>query len=314
MANLTDADKVIRNDVGKSIVSKLDDIADAIVAQGGGAHSLGQLSDVDIDTTTLAEGQSIVYNETTQKFENGQVSTVGGLNDLDDVTLTNVTNKQELVYDDVDDVFKNKTTRVELTQAEYDALANPLPDVDYYITDAPSMSGSSKDLSYDGGTDSTHDVIQAIRDMIYPVGSIYMSVTDDTVAKVEARFGGTWVRFAEGTTVFGYKSDNAKFDSVTGSKNGGNETHTLTYNEMPTRSIVQARNTASSTLTGMSGQPWDGNVSVGSSQGMMSSIADVYGNASRGMRIWGESNPQQGGQAQDILNPYTTTYIYRRTA
>lgn len=79
MANLTDADKVLRNDVGKSIASKLDDIADAIVAQGGGAHSLGQLSDVDIDTTTLAEGQSIVYNETTQKFENGEVSTVAAL-------------------------------------------------------------------------------------------------------------------------------------------------------------------------------------------------------------------------------------------
>jgi hypothetical protein len=33
MANLTDADKVIRNDVGKSIVSKLDDIAEAIASQ-----------------------------------------------------------------------------------------------------------------------------------------------------------------------------------------------------------------------------------------------------------------------------------------
>ena len=31
-----------------------------------------------------------------------------------------------------------------------------------------------------------------IRAMIYPVGSIYMSVTDDTVAKVQERFGGTW--------------------------------------------------------------------------------------------------------------------------
>lgn len=189
MADLTDADKVLRNDVGKSIVSKLDDIADAIVQHGGGAESLGQLSDVNIDTTTLAEGQSIVYNETTQKFENGQVSTVGGLNDLDDVTLTNVTNKQELVYDDNADVFKNKTTRIELTQAQYDALVTPDPDVDYYITDAPSMTGTSQELSYDGGTDSTYDVIEEVKD---DVGDLSTAIDTITTYSTSEAVVGKW--------------------------------------------------------------------------------------------------------------------------
>ncbi len=40
MANITDADKVLRNDTGKSIASKLDDIANAIVSQGSGADQL----------------------------------------------------------------------------------------------------------------------------------------------------------------------------------------------------------------------------------------------------------------------------------
>ena len=31
-----------------------------------------------------------------------------------------------------------------------------------------------------------------IRNMIYPVGSIYISVKDSTVEAVEARYGGTW--------------------------------------------------------------------------------------------------------------------------
>ena len=122
--------------------------------------AIDELDDVEINNPQA--NQAIVYNPTTQKFENGEVSTVGGLNDLNDVTLENVADKQELVYDDTDDVFKNKTTRVELTQAEYDALANPLPDVDYYITDAPSMQGTSADLSYDGTTKSTYTKIEEV--------------------------------------------------------------------------------------------------------------------------------------------------------
>ena len=122
--------------------------------------TIDELNDVEINNPQA--NQAIVYNPTTRKFENGEVSTVGGLNDLNDVTLENVANKQELVYDDNDDVFKNKTTRVELTQAEYDQLVaddEVLPDVDYYITDAPSMQGTSADLSYDGTTKSVYTKI-----------------------------------------------------------------------------------------------------------------------------------------------------------
>lgn len=122
--------------------------------------AIDELDDVEINNPQA--NQAIVYNPTTQKFENGEVSTVGGLNDLNDVALENVADKQELVYDDTDDVFKNKTTRVELTQAEYDALVSGstvLPDVDYYITDAPSMQGTSADLSYDGTTKSVYTKI-----------------------------------------------------------------------------------------------------------------------------------------------------------
>lgn len=64
MANLTDADKVLRNDVGKSIVSKLDDITDAIVAQG--SSTIGDLS-----TLTTTDKSSIVgaVNEVDEKAE-----------------------------------------------------------------------------------------------------------------------------------------------------------------------------------------------------------------------------------------------------
>lgn len=126
-------------------------------------NALVDLTDVDIDNPT--SNQALVWDTTEEKWINGEVSTVGGLNDLNDVTIddTSLADKQELVYNGTAEVFENKTTRVELTQAEYDALANPLPNVDYYITDAPSMQGTSADLSYDGDTDSVYDVVEEVK-------------------------------------------------------------------------------------------------------------------------------------------------------
>lgn len=137
-----------------------------------------ELNDLDdVDISGQAQGEALVWDSVNNKWVNGTVSTVGGLNDLNDVTIddTSLADKQELVYNGTEEVFENKTTRVELTQAEYDALANPLPDVDYYITDAPSMQGTSADLSYDGGTDSTYDVIEEVKGDVADLATVATS-------------------------------------------------------------------------------------------------------------------------------------------
>lgn len=184
MANLTDADKVLRNDVGKSIVSKLDDIADAIVQHGGGAQSLGQLSDVDIDTTTLAEGQSIVYNQTTQKFENGEVSTVAALDDLTDVSITSA-QKGDSLRNDGNGNWVNEPTTVTMTLAEWNAIAdkqawrNAHKNTHLVLTDAPNLNATAQDISYDGSTTTTKQKIDnnKIKSVLL-TGSINSSYAD----------------------------------------------------------------------------------------------------------------------------------------
>ena len=47
---------------------------------------------------------------------------------------------------------------------------------------------------------------QAVIDTIYPVGSIYMSIVDDTAADVINRFGGTWVKITTGRVLIGANS------------------------------------------------------------------------------------------------------------
>lgn len=44
--------------------------------------------------------------------------------------------------------------------------------------------------------------MQAIFDLIYPVGSLYFSTTLDTVAKVQNALGGTWEKLPEGYAIW----------------------------------------------------------------------------------------------------------------
>ena len=67
---------------------------------------------------------------------------------------------------------------------------------------------------------------------LYPVGSIYMSTEDDTVEKVQTKFGGTWVKYSSGTTLVGDDGTNyITNDSSKGS--GGSKTVTLTDKNLP---------------------------------------------------------------------------------
>ncbi|MBQ9024051.1 MAG: hypothetical protein IJ105_02380 [Bacilli bacterium] len=66
-----------------------------------------------------------------------------------------------------------------------------------------------------------------IRELIYPVGSIYMSVEDDTVAKVQERFGGEWEVFAAGRTIVAM-GNNGTTNYTTVEATGGAESQSYT--------------------------------------------------------------------------------------
>lgn len=67
------------------------------------------------------------------------------LNDLTDVTISSPSNGQVLKYNSTSQKWENATggggggSVVELTQAQYDALANPDPDTTYVITDSTAI-------------------------------------------------------------------------------------------------------------------------------------------------------------------------------
>ena len=159
-------------------------------------------------------------------------------------------------------------------------------------------------------------VKKEVIDDIYPVGSIYMSTTDDTVDKVEKKFGGTWEKFAAGTKLI---SANATYPiNTTGGKTTVNISH------------------SHGTSSGMNGTLAAGIGAVNSnasylgyaSTGIKNSGAKPlyllgYANSATGASSFSKWNHHTaiygvtaagGSTALNIINPYTSVYMYKRTA
>lgn len=143
---------------------------------------------------------------------------------------------------------------------------------------------------------SANDII----DKIYPVGSIYMSVTDSTVASVQARFGGTWVAFGAGRTLVGVNTSDTDFNTV--EKTGGEKKHTLSTNEIPSHNHgIGLNQTGTAHFNGF----WHLKLTTGTN--IKNTNADETIGDTATTRVG-------GGQSHNNLQPYITVYMYKRTA
>lgn len=84
---------------------------------------------------------------------------------------------------------------------------------------------ADKILAFDGTYGS---LAQACLNMIYPVGSIYMSANN---VSPQTFLGGTWEPWGAGRVPVGVDTDDISFGSV--EKTGGEKTHVLSPTEMP---------------------------------------------------------------------------------
>lgn len=122
-------------------------------------------------------------------------------------------------------------------------------------------------------------------DDIYPVGSIYMSVNNTSPATL---FGGTWQQIKDTFLL-------ACGDTYSNGATGGEATHTLTTDEMPShKHRLGVPNTTSSTM----GYPVNqsGNTKFAFNGG--SALMEETG----------------GGQAHNNMPPYLAVYMWKRTA
>ena len=145
-----------------------------------------------------------------------------------------------------------------------------------------------------------------IVDLIYPVGSIYMSVKSTSPATL---FGGTWVRWGNGRVPVGVDTSQKEFNSV--EKIGGEKTHRLTEDEMPAHQHFADNNDGEQKLTGNIGN-------MGFSDGSDEGAGNCYGInwAYRSSRTDTgiKTAAAGGGDPHNNLQPYITCYMWKRTA
>lgn len=142
-----------------------------------------------------------------------------------------------------------------------------------------------------------NDALATLFDMVYPVGSIYMSASLSTAEAVNAALPGTWQAWGSGRVPVGVDTSQTEFNSV--EKTGGEKTHTLTTSEMPKHS-----HTIPDAITADQGyhDTWGCDWAYGSKA--VTSYNKVGVTPYTG---------QAGGDgAHNNLQPYITCYMYKR--
>ena len=126
--------------------------------------------------------------------------------------------------------------------------------------------------------------VAKIFDVIYPVGSIYMSTTLTTKEQVEAIFGGTWEKL-EGRFLLGSSS------FYVNGATGGEASHTLTINEMPSHSHEYYRMKSGGSTWWVQGE-----------EGTIFSQEYI------------DTNSNGSGYAHNNMPPYLVVNMFKRTA
>lgn len=182
-----------------------------------------------------------------------------------------------------------------------------LPDGEVYDIDALTTNGHSvnADVPSDAKFTDTQRSKTDIVDMIYPVGSIYMSVNSTDPGTL---FGGSWTQLKDRFLL-------SAGDTYKAGSTGGEASHTLTVDEMPKHyHHVPYGDPQATSNDGAyeKGTSYNGNAHLSSSNEFIGSPkypSDSYYNQ---ISISGKKGTST--QSFNIMPPYLTVYMWKRTA
>lgn len=159
-----------------------------------------------------------------------------------------------------------------------------------------------------------YDEMQATASKLYPVGSVYISFNSTSPATL---FGGTWERLKDTFLL-------ANGDAYAPNTSGGSATKTISVNNMPshTHSCSTDGNHRHYSIDGMSTASFDRQTSDAN----LPYVDIYYGDDGRWDGKWRDAITSLNGEHQhtigntggglplNIMPPYQTVYMWRRTA
>lgn len=142
------------------------------------------------------------------------------------------------------------------------------------------------------------NALQAAIGAMYPVGSIYMNVTNMDPGNV---FGGTWVRIKDCFLL-------GAGDIFPAGSTGGEAEHTLVTNEMPPHKHALTSDGAGYAWSwGGSGKTVYAPAAVAAGNGSGNQLNSKQG-------VYNETGATGGGQPHNNMPPYIAVYVWQRTA
>ena len=208
---------------------------------------------------------------------------------------------------------------------------------DVYYEDNSNLLADNVQDAIDGTCTKFESKINNFLDKIYPVGSVYISTTLETVEKVHNALGGTWVVYGNGRTLLSSTGGSEKtggqattilttnnipshthdYDKVN-SETGG---HQLTIAEMPSHNHDTGTTSLGYWLYGVAtdqlagyapgtGMVWSYHTTGITAQGGNMEHKHPIGTTRTQTTAFGSSNPT----AINVQDPYITVYMYKRTA
>ena len=136
-------------------------------------------------------------------------------------------------------------------------------------------------------SDLQNIIKKIVLDTYYPIGKIYITVGNENPNET---IGGTWIKFGSGKCLVGVDTSQTEFNVA--EKIGGEKTHTLTIDEMPSHKHTEKYVGVNWYQAGTSGD-W---------------------NISSALEPYRETGNTGGDKPHNNLQPYITVYMWKRTA
>lgn len=164
------------------------------------------------------------------------------------------------------------------------------------LPDTPNLTTQELKKEWDKGCkiikEAFNSLVEELNNNMFPIG-FRMYVNNDK--DYSNHLGFTWQKVAKGRVLVGKDENDADFNAI--GKKGGEKTHTLTINEMPSHNHP---------ATGVN------NLYLMNSPTNKYSYSGVEGTGSEGIPWSSTTATQGGGQSFNIMQPYEVVNIWER--